>query len=631
MTPVTPRHFCVAGVALGDIHLDFMWQAWHNLTSTVVLRGRRGTDGIGWRAWTGLGAAVTPVTPRHFCVAAVALGDIHLDFTWQAWHNLTSTVVLRGRRGTDGIGWRAWTGLGAAVTPVTPRHFCVAAVALGDIHLDFTWQAWHNLTSTVVLRGRRGTDGTGWRAWTGLGAAVTPVTPRHFCVAGVALGDIHLDFMWQAWHNLTSTVVLRGRRGTDGTHNLTSTVVLRGRRGTDGTGWRAWTGLGAAVTPVTPRHFCVAGVALGDIHLDFMWQAWHNLTSTVVLRGRRGTDGIGWRAWTGLGAAVTPVTPRHFCVAGVALGDIHLDFMWQAWHNLTSTVVLRGRRGTDGTGWRAWTGLGAAVTPVTPRRCLRGRRGTWRHGSPLCMAGVALMALGWLWWGAWFPVGAVDAAAVCVEGVALGDIERHFAWQAWHLATWTSTLRGKRGTSGTLRGRRGHLDFAWPAWHLVTSTSFVFPSFPVGMITSHKACRKSWQNLRLHSAEHYIQTYMHTYIHTIFSHTIFLCHTRSFTYNFAPRNSFNFSILHHLLCLSFLPRPATTFVAHGPHTHTPHTQLITTQFPHAQLTHTRVPCCTRQSFTISFLFPAFPMPSLTSFRACWKKLTCGVIRSFNLW
>ena len=42
------------------------------------------------------------------------------------------------------------------------------------------------------------------------------------------------------------------------------------------------------------------------------------------------------------------------CVAGVALGDIHLDFTWQACHNLTSTVVLRGRRGTDGTGWRPW-------------------------------------------------------------------------------------------------------------------------------------------------------------------------------------------------------------------------------------------------------------------------------------
>ena len=42
------------------------------------------------------------------------------------------------------------------------------------------------------------------------------------------------------------------------------------------------------------------------------------------------------------------------CVAGVALGDIHLDFTWQAWHNLTSTVVLRGRRLTHGTGWRNW-------------------------------------------------------------------------------------------------------------------------------------------------------------------------------------------------------------------------------------------------------------------------------------
>jgi len=31
--------------------------------------------------------------------------------------------------------------------------------------IRFAWQAWHKLTSTVVLRGRRGTDGTGWRAW----------------------------------------------------------------------------------------------------------------------------------------------------------------------------------------------------------------------------------------------------------------------------------------------------------------------------------------------------------------------------------------------------------------------------------------------------------------------------------
>ena len=57
---------------------------------------------------------------------------------------------------------------------------------------------------------------------------------------------------------------------------------------------------------------------------------------------------------------------------------------------------------------------------------------TWRHRSPLCVAGVALMALGWR---AWFPFGAMVAAAVCVAGVALGDIHLH--------------LRGRSATYGT--------------------------------------------------------------------------------------------------------------------------------------------------------------------------------------
>ena len=60
-------------------------------------------------------------------------------------------------------------------------------------------------------------------------------------------------------------------------------------------------------------------------------------------------------------------------------------------------------------------------------------------------------------------------------------------------------------------------------------------------------------------------------------HAILLCHTPSFTFHFVTHNCFNFSILHRLLSLSF-PVPATTFDAHY-----------------------------------------------------WKKLTCGVIRSFNFW
>ena len=62
---------------------------------------------------------------------------------------------------------------------------------------------------TFVLRGRRGTYGTGWRAWTGLvagdAAALCVAGMAHgdidlrFCVAGVALGHIHLRFAWQLW------------------------------------------------------------------------------------------------------------------------------------------------------------------------------------------------------------------------------------------------------------------------------------------------------------------------------------------------------------------------------------------------------------------------------------------------
>ena len=63
-----------------------------------------------------------------------------------------------------------------------------------------------------------------------------------------------------------------------------------------------------------------------------------------------------WQAWPGF-VACDAWGAAPLCVAGVALGDMHLDITWQAWHNLTSTVVLRGRRGTYGTGWRPWAGI----------------------------------------------------------------------------------------------------------------------------------------------------------------------------------------------------------------------------------------------------------------------------------
>ena len=94
----------------------------------------------------------------------------------------------------------------------------------------------------------------------------------------------------------------------------------------------------------------------------------------------------------------------------------------------------------------------------------------WRS---LCVACVALTALGRLWWCTGFPNDAADAAALCVAGVALGDIDCHFAWQAWHLATWTFTLRGRRGTWRHIAHLAlGDIDchFAWQAWHLAAWT-----------------------------------------------------------------------------------------------------------------------------------------------------------------
>jgi len=120
-------------------------------------------------------------------------------------------------------------------------------------------------------------------------------------------------------------------------------------------------------------------------------------------------------------------------VAGLALDDIHLQFAWQAWqalqawHLATSTFTGSGSGGALG---RAWS-------PGAPRHCL------------------------------------------CVAGVALGGINRLFAWQAWRLGTSTFLLHGRRGTGVALddidllfacQAWRFHLRYPWQAWRLLTST-----------------------------------------------------------------------------------------------------------------------------------------------------------------
>ena len=184
MAPIShPWSFCVAGVALMALGgalgpawsrvtpRHCAWQAWHLVTSTLNSRGRRGT--ISHPQSGALGPACVA---RDAAALLHGTGVAHLvtstlisrgrrvhnrgTFAWQAWHLVTSTLISRGRLGTNshprsfcvaGVAGVALMVLGGALGPawlrVTLWHFCVAGVALGDIHLDFTWQAWHNLTS----------------------------------------------------------------------------------------------------------------------------------------------------------------------------------------------------------------------------------------------------------------------------------------------------------------------------------------------------------------------------------------------------------------------------------------------------------------------------------------------------
>ena len=155
----------------------------------------------------------------------------------------------------------------------------------------------------LTLRGRRGTYGTGL-ALVARSVPTCRVVAAAFCVAGVALGDIHLRFTWQAWYlQVTSTFVSRGRRGTRLTHTQLVHTQLTHTQLTH-----------AQLAHIQLTH---AGVALGDMDRHFAWQAWH--------------------VW-------------HWAGSGGALGS-HMPewsprlFAWQAWHLETFIFVSRGRRG----------------------------------------------------------------------------------------------------------------------------------------------------------------------------------------------------------------------------------------------------------------------------------------------
>ena len=139
----------------------------------------------------------------------------------------------------------------------------------------------------------------------------------------------------------------------------------------------------------------------------------------------------------------------HSFVAGMALGHIQRHFVTHplshttngTWRHLPSfcvagvvQVALGGALG------RRWSPM---VTGDAAALCVAG---VALGDIYLCVAGVLQVALGGALGRRWSRLVAGDAAALCVAGVALGDIYLRFMWQACHLATSTCVARGRHGT-----------------------------------------------------------------------------------------------------------------------------------------------------------------------------------------
>ena len=231
----------------------------------------------------------------------------------------------------------------------------------------------------------------------------------------------------------------------------------------------------------------------------------HNLATlrgSGTLRGRRSTwrhlpsfflagvlqvalGGALGRRWSPLVAG----DAAALCVAGVVLGDIYLRFAWQA------CLVAVGRR------WSPLVAVGRRWSPLVA---------VGRRWSPLVAVGRR-----------WSPLVAGYAAALCVAGVVLGDIYLPFTWQAWHLATSTFVLRGRRATGSI---------FDTPSFTPLCHT----PSFTHHFVSHHFVSHHLSPHHPLHT----------TLSHTIFHHTI--CHTPSFTHHLSPHH-LSHTILSHTI------------------------------------------------------------------------------------
>ena len=441
------------------------------------------------------------------------------------------------------------------------------------------------------------------------------------------------------------------------------------------------------------------------IHLRFAWHVWHLATSTFASRGKRGTwwhppsfcvasvalMALGWlwsRAWARLVAGDAAV----LCVAGVALGDIHLRFAWQAWRLVTSTFVLRGRRGTFGTGLALVARLGELGRFVTRSLSHTAFTHTIFHtpsfthhlSHPTLSPAVfdtPSFTHDFVTHHLWHHLShTILSHTIFDTPLCHTPSVTHHLWhtQLCHPPSLTQHLShthhfGTHHLWHTIFHTHTHNFVTQHIWHTALSpTIFDTPSFTHSFVTHHP-----WHTALSHTifhppylthhfvTHHLSQIIFHTchtpcfthhlchtpslksLSHTIFvtqlchtpslSHTIFdttRCHTPSlatpsFTHHFVTHHlshtTLSDALFHTQLSHTHTPSFTHNFVTHTHHlslshtifyiqlchTHTHHLSLSHTIF-HIQLCHTQL-CFTSRSSTTSFVFPSFPLPATTLF------------------
>ena len=340
-------------------------------------------------------------------------------------------------------------------------------------------------------------------------------------------------------------------------------LALVARLGALGRRWRRGTLRGTRGTWWHPPSFRVAGVPLGVIHFRFAWQAWQ-----------------AWHLW-------------HWAGSGGALGRQwrHATFAWQVWHLVTSTFVWCGRRGpwwlppsfcVAGVAlmalgrlwWHAWARL---VAGNTAPLCVAGGRFAWRHPPSLCVAGVALVTLGWLSHHLWHATlsHTISHTPLCHTPSFTHHFVTHRLWHIIFHTTLSHTMRHTPLCHKT--------SFTHDLWHTIFHT----PLCHTLSLTHHLD----------HFVTHHLShtTLSHTIFHTpSFTHTTLsppIFDTQSFTHHFATDHLWH-TIFHttlpHTMCHAPLYRTPsfTHHLSHTMlHTHTP-SFFVTHHLSHRTLSHT---------------------------------------------